>query len=58
MKQTYMQPSVEAIEIKVNKLMMTSLQTFDGNSVNDQPEEGIPTVNGRESSFDWDDEEY
>ena len=58
MKQTYIQPSVEAIEIKVNKLMMTSLQTFDGNDVKDQPGEGIPTVNGRETDFDWDDEEY
>ena len=54
MKKTYIQPSVEAIEIKINKLLMDSVTSFDGNAVKDQPGEGVPTVNSRGFDFDWD----
>lgn len=63
MKKVYMQPSTKAIEIKVEKSLLTAISGGDaktefGPGTGEQPTEGIPTVNSRSSYFTWDDEEY
>ena len=55
-----MQPSTEAIEIKVEKSLLTAIsgegaKSVFGDGSGDQPTEGTPTVNSRRGF--WDEEE-